>query len=126
LERWVGIVIEHYGGDFPLWLAPVQVSVMSITDNQIEYAQQVADKLIKAGIRVECDLRNEKIGYKIREAETGKIPCMLVIGAREAEENMVTLRRRKVGDLGQRTVPDLIQELTSEIERKEAYSEKTR
>ncbi len=126
LERWVGIVIEHYGGDFPLWLAPVQVAVLPITDKQVGYAQQVADKLTEAGIRVECDFRNEKIGYKIREAETGKIPCMLVIGAREAEEDMVTLRRRKVGDLGQMAVPDLIQELTVEIERKEAYSEKTR
>ncbi len=126
LERWVGIVIEHYGGDFPLWLAPVQVTILPITDKQVEFAQQVADKLTEAGIRVECDFRNEKIGYKIREAETGKIPCMLVIGAREAEDEMVTLRRRKVGDLGQMAVPDLIQELTTEIERKEAYSEKTR
>jgi threonyl-tRNA synthetase len=118
LERWVGILIEHYGGDFPLWLAPVQVAVLPITDKQHDYAVQVAKQLIEAGIRAECDFRNEKIGYKIREAEEGKIPCMVVIGAREAEANQVTLRRRKMGDLGQMSLPDLLNLLTKEIEGK--------
>jgi threonyl-tRNA synthetase len=125
LERWVGILIEHYGGDFPLWLAPVQAVVIPITDKQVEYANQVTEQLIAAGIRAECDTRNEKIGYKIREAEAGKIPCMVVIGAREAEANLVTLRRRKVGDQGQLSLDDLVQKLTEEIAAREAYSEET-
>jgi len=125
LERWVGILIEHYGGDFPLWLSPVQVVVMPITDSQFDYAADVTAQLKEAGIRTECDYRNEKIGYKIREAETGKISCMVVIGAREAEEGMVTLRRRKSGDQGKLTLLDLIQLLTQEIQGKKAYSEET-
>jgi threonyl-tRNA synthetase len=125
LERWVGILIEHYGGDFPLWLAPVQVEVMPITDSQNDYAARVTSQLVEAGIRAECDFRNEKIGYKIREAETGKIPCMVIIGAREADENMVTLRRRKIGDQGKMALPDLIDLLTQEIQGKKAYSEET-
>ena len=125
LERWVGILVEHYGGDFPLWLAPVQVAVLPITDKQHDYANHIIKQLIEAGIRAECDFRNEKIGYKIREAEAGKIPCMVVIGAREAEANQVTLRRRKMGDLGQKSLPDLLHLLIKEIEGKEIASEET-
>ena len=100
LERFIGILIEHYGGAFPVWLAPTQAVVMSVTDRVADYCGQVFKDLRKAGVRVELDDRNEKLGYKIREAQMSKIPYMLVVGDREAEAGTVTVRARDGEDLG--------------------------
>ena len=100
VERFIGILTEHYAGAFPAWLAPVQVKIMNITDSQVEYVKQIAAELKKNDIRVELDLRNEKIGYKIREAQLQKVPYMLVIGDKEMNEGNVAVRSRKQGDIG--------------------------
>jgi threonyl-tRNA synthetase len=93
LERFIGVLIEHHGGAFPLWLAPVQVVVATITNAADGYAADVAARLRKAGLRVEADVRNEKVGYKVREHSLAKVPVIAVVGAREAEEGKVALRR---------------------------------
>ncbi|MCH8154209.1 MAG: hypothetical protein IH786_02910 [Proteobacteria bacterium] len=92
-ERWIGILIEHYAGRLPLWLAPVQAVVTTITSDADDYAQSVRDRLSAAGLRVEVDLRNEKINYKVREHSLAKVPIIAVVGRREAEERTVALRR---------------------------------
>ncbi len=93
LERFIGVLIEHYAGAFPIWLAPVQVVVATITQEADAYAREVADALRAAGLRVEIDLRNEKVGYKVREHSLQKIPVIAVVGRKEAEEKTVALRR---------------------------------
>ena len=93
LERFIGVLIEHYAGAFPMWLAPVQVVVASISDGANEYAKKAAEDLRAAGLRVETDLRNEKINYKIREHSLQKVPVIAVVGAKEAEEGKLALRR---------------------------------
>jgi len=108
IERFIGVLIEHYAGSFPLWLSPVQVVVLNVTDNQADYAQQVYQQLRAADIRAEIDLRNEKLGFKIREAQMGKIPYMLVIGDREMEESKVTPRFRDGKNMDAMTVTDFI------------------
>ncbi|MCD8016493.1 MAG: threonine--tRNA ligase [Oscillospiraceae bacterium] len=100
IERFIGVITEHFAGAFPLWLAPVQVKVLPITDRAADYARSVAAKLDEAGLRAETDVRNEKIGYKIREAQLQKIPYMLVVGDREAEAGTVAVRTRAGEDLG--------------------------
>ena len=100
IERFIGILIEHFGGAFPTWLAPVQVKVMTITSRSDEAAREVAAMLEDAKLRPELDLRNEKIGFKVREAQMMKIPFMFVIGDREAESKTVTIRNRKGENLG--------------------------
>jgi threonyl-tRNA synthetase len=100
MERFVGLLIEHYAGEFPLWLAPLQAVVLPITDQQLDYAKKVHEDLTQAGIRSELDDRNEKVGYKIREWETKKVPYMLVIGDREQQSDSVAVRQHKKGDLG--------------------------
>jgi len=100
MERFIGILIEHYAGAFPAWLAPVQVKVLPITSRVHAYAESIAQKLAGQGFRVETDLRSEKIGYKIREAQMEKIPYMLVLGDKEAESGQVSVRSRSEGDLG--------------------------
>lgn len=100
LERFIGVLIEHFAGEFPLWLAPVQCAVLPITDEQLEYAKAVAGNLISAGIRVELDDRNQKVGYKIREWETKKVPFMLVLGEKERAAGTVAVRQHRKGDLG--------------------------
>jgi threonyl-tRNA synthetase len=92
-ERFIGILIEHHAGKFPLWLAPVQAVVATIVSDADDYAEQVSAKLSEAGIRVETDLRNEKINYKVREHSLAKVPLLLVVGKREAEEGTIALRR---------------------------------
>lgn len=94
MERFIGILIEHYAGAFPTWLAPVQVTTLTVTDPQIPYAEIISQQLREAGIRVEKDIRNEKLGLKIREAELQKIPYMLVLGEREVKQNLVAPRAR--------------------------------
>ena len=108
IERFVGILIEHYAGSFPLWLSPVQAIVVNVTDNQAEYAEQVYRQLRAAGVRVELDLRNEKLGYKIREAQMAKIPYMLVIGDREMEEQTIAPRFRNGKNLAPMSVTDFV------------------
>ncbi|WP_174875292.1 threonine--tRNA ligase [Vogesella oryzae] len=114
LERFIGILIENHAGAFPLWLAPVQMVVMNITSNQSEYAQQVADKLRSHGFRVDLDLRNEKIGYKIREHSLQKLPYQVVIGDKEMEGGLVAVRARGE-DLGQMSVDAFVQHLTAAL-----------
>ena len=115
LERFFGVLIEHYAGNFPLWLAPVQLVVMNITDAQADYARQVADKLSASGFRVKLNLGGEKVGAKIRDAEMQKVPCMVIVGGKEAESGMVSLRRHGIGDAGQMTVEELAERLNKEV-----------
>jgi len=115
LERFFGALIEHYAGDFPLWLAPVQVRLLPVTDRVVGYAAELEKKLRAAGIRVELDERSEKIGHKIREAELHKVPIMLIIGDREVEAGKVSVRRRGLGDLGTMAAEDLVDGLIEEI-----------
>ena len=119
IERFIGILIEHFAGAFPTWLAPVQVKVLPISDKYMDYAQSVKEKLDEAGIRAEVDVRSEKIGYKIREAQTAKIPYMLVVGQKEEEEGTVAVRSRFAGDEGARSLDAFIGDLLKEIETKE-------
>jgi threonyl-tRNA synthetase len=114
LERFIGILIEHYKGAFPLWLAPVQVVVMNITDLQRDYAVEVARRLKEEGLRVEEDLRNEKLGLKIRENQLQKVPYMLIVGKREEEKKGVSVRSREEGDLGFFTLDDFLRRVRSE------------
>lgn len=118
MERFMGILIEHFGGAFPTWLAPVQATVLPITDDHLEYARQVKAQLEAENLRVEVDERSEKIGYKIREAETQKIPYMLIVGAKEVQENLVSVRRRREGDLGKFDMGKFIDMLKDEINNK--------
>jgi len=118
IERFIGMLIEHFAGAFPLWLAPVQVCVIPIGDRQLEYAQDVVDQLEGAGLRVKLDDRNEKMGYKIREAQVEKIPYMLVIGDREMENSEVSVRSRKEGDKGAVALENLIKDLCEEVDTK--------
>ncbi len=115
IERFIGILTEHYGGAFPLWLAPTQVKILPITDRQHDYAYQVKDQLARNGVRVEVDARSEKIGYKIRESQLEKIPYVLVVGEKEAAGGQVAVRQRGAGDLGVRDLSDFIQQVTQEI-----------
>ena len=119
IERFIGILIEHFAGAFPTWLAPVQVKVLPISDKFMDYAKQVTDKLEEEGIRAELDVRSEKIGYKIREAQMQKIPYMLVVGQKEEEEGLVAVRSRFLGDEGQKSLDDFIKALSEEIAKKE-------
>jgi threonyl-tRNA synthetase len=109
IERFFGVLIEHYAGAFPLWLAPVQVMVLPITDRINEYAAGVAEELRAAGLRVELNLRNDKIGAKIRDAQLQKVPFMLVLGDREMEHGKITVRERSKGDLGSMSLSDFIE-----------------
>ena len=115
IERFIGILTEHFAGAFPTWLAPVQVKVLPISDKFEAYAKKITDELDAAGIRVECDLRSEKIGYKIREAQMKKIPYMLVVGQKEEEAGLVSVRSRSLGDEGQKTVAEFLQAIREEI-----------
>lgn len=115
LERFIGILIEHYAGAFPVWLAPVQVKILPITDRHIEYARKIAAQMFEQDIRVEVDERNEKIGYKIREGQLAKIPYILVVGDKEADNGNVAVRKRGEGDLGAKPVDAFITEVLAQI-----------
>ena len=118
LERFFGTLIEHYAGAFPTWLAPVQAVVLSITDAQVDYAFSIEKELKTNNIRVKVDDRNEKIGFKIREAELQKIPYMIIVGEKEAQAGNISVRKRKEGDKGQTTLKVLIDEISKEIGQK--------
>jgi threonyl-tRNA synthetase len=118
LERLIGMLIEHYAGEFPVWLAPVQVAVLPITDEVVGYAQSVVAELKQNGVRVELDDRNEKVNYKIRDWETKKVPYMLVVGKREEGTRSVSVRRHKEGDLGASPLDDFLRRVLTEIRAK--------
>ena len=114
-ERFIGILVEHYAGAFPLWLAPLQATVLPIADRHLDFARQVREELAEAGFRVDLDERQEKIGYKIREAQLQKIPYMLVVGDREAAEGTVSVRTRTGGDQGAATIVSFIEMARAEV-----------
>ena len=118
IERFIGVLIEHYAVAFTTWIAPVQVKILTISDKQKEYADELVKQFMKEGIRAELDDREEKIGYKIREAQLQKIPYMLIIGEKEVEANAVGVRARKEGDIGQMPVKEFISKIKEEIEEK--------
>ena len=118
IERFIGILIEHFAGAFPTWLAPVQVKVLPISEKYMDYAENVKKKLDEVGIRVELDTRSEKIGYKIREAQQAKIPYMLVVGQKEEEDGTVAVRSRAAGDEGTKSLDAFITDIQKEIETK--------
>ena len=118
IERFIGVITEHFAGAFPLWLSPVQVKVLPVTERAHEYANQIAAKLDEAGIRAESDLRSEKLGYKIREAQMQKIPYMLVVGDRDIENGTVSVRTRKGDDLGAMTPDAFLSKCLTEIATK--------
>jgi len=114
MERFIGVLTEHYAGAFPLWLAPIQVILLTVTDPQIPYAEKVYQRLTEAGIRAEKDFRNEKLGLKIREAEMQKIPYMVVIGKREVKEGLLAPRARTGKTLGSMKVEEFIRKIKEE------------
>jgi threonyl-tRNA synthetase len=114
-ERFIGILIEHYGGDFPLWLAPVQARVLPIADRHLAYAREVAAELTEAGIRVDVDDRTESVGKKIREGELKKVPYMLVVGDQERSDGNVSVRKHREGDLGAAPTTEFAASLSAAI-----------
>ncbi|MFQ7738687.1 MAG: threonine--tRNA ligase, partial [Emergencia timonensis] len=118
IERFIGILTEHFAGKFPLWLAPVQVKLLTVAETFADYAKEVAAKCEEAGLRVELDIRNEKIGYKLREARNERVSYICVIGEREAEANLVSVRSTKVGELGAMSVDEFIDKLVEEVKSK--------
>ena len=115
IERFIGVITEHFAGAFPTWLAPVQVRVMTVSNKYNDYAQEVCDKLKALGVRAETDLRNERTGYKIREAQMQKIPYMIVVGEKEKEAGTVAVRTRAGVDMGALAFDDFAAKLTEEI-----------
>jgi threonyl-tRNA synthetase len=116
MERFTGCLIEQYAGAFPVWIAPVQAKVLSIGEKHVDYAKQVAGRLASRGFRVETDVRDEKIGYKIREAQLQKVPYMLIVGEKEMEAGAVSVRARKAGDLGSMSLAEFEGRLASDVE----------
>ncbi|MGB9839705.1 threonine--tRNA ligase [Thermovenabulum sp.] len=119
IERFIGILIEHYAGAFPVWLSPVQVRVLPISEKYLEYARKVKEILEEQDIRVELDERNEKIGYKIREAQLQKIPYMIIVGEKEEMSNTISVRSREKGDLGNYTIENFINEVKEKVKNKQ-------
>jgi threonyl-tRNA synthetase len=119
IERFIGILIEHYAGRFPTWISPIQVEILPITDRHIEHCLQLEEKMKEKGIRVEVDVRNEKIGYKIREAQLSRIPYMLIIGDKEIESEKVSVRSRDKGELGAVQTDAFIDDIVKEIEERQ-------
>jgi len=115
LERFIGILIEEYAGSFPTWLAPRQVVVMGISQKQSDYVAKIAKELQNKGFRADVDLRNEKIGFKIREHTLQRVPYLIVVGEREAQENAVAVRTRKGEDLGVMTLDDFVSTLNEDV-----------
>lgn len=121
IERFIGILIEHYAGAFPAWIAPIQVQIMNITGAQEDYVEKIAKILKENNIRVECDIRNEKIGYKIREAQMQKVPYMIILGNNEMEHGNISVRSRRDGDIGTMSLEDFILKIKEEIDEKISY-----
>jgi len=123
MERFIGIMIEHYAGFLPMWLAPVQVKIMAVSDTFLPYAEKVFDKMKAAGLRVEIDTRNEKIGFKIRDAETKKVPYMIIIGEKEQTNQNLSARLHQKGDLGTFDTDEFIAKLQKQISDKSGYED---
>jgi threonyl-tRNA synthetase len=119
LERFIGILIEHYAGALPVWLSPVQARILPISEKHLDYAKEVKNKLEESDIRVELDERNEKIGYKIREAQMQKIPYMLIVGDKEIADGNISVRQREIGDIGSKNIVDFIAEVKQKEENKQ-------
>ncbi len=117
-ERTLALLIEKYAGAFPTWLAPTQVQIIPVSEKHFDYAEKITNQLKKAGIRVECDYRSEKLGYKIREAQLEKVPYMVILGEKEIEQNNISVRSRKDGDLGSKSVEEFIARIHDEVENK--------
>jgi threonyl-tRNA synthetase len=118
MERMMAFLIEHFAGDFPLWLAPEQARILPIAERHLAYARQVADGLAARGVRVEVDVSNERMGYKIRRAEVEHIPYMLVVGDKEAASGQVAVRNRFRGDLGPMPLDEVVAKIAREVETK--------
>jgi threonyl-tRNA synthetase len=118
MERFIGGLIEHYAGVFPVWLSPIQAKILPVTSYQNEYAEHVKDELVKHGLRVEADLRSEKLGLKIREAQLEKLPYMLIVGKREEASKAVAVRLRSGEDLGATPLENFIHRIEAEIDQK--------
>ena len=118
LERFIGVLIEHYAGEFPLWLAPVQVAILPVSQNFIDYAKKIETELKNHNIRVEFDERNEKVGYKIRDWETNKVPYMLILGEKEEDAGNISVRKHKKGNLGSLSLSEFIDNIKDEIKNK--------
>jgi threonyl-tRNA synthetase len=119
MERFIGILIEHFGGEFPLWLSPTQVVVIPVSQNFQKYSEDIFNQLKQNNIRVEFDERNEKVGYKIRDWELKKIPYMLILGEKEQSAKNISVRQHKKGDLGAFNLSDFIDKLATEIKNKD-------
>ena len=117
-ERFVGFLIEHYGGDFPVWLSPVQIAILPVSEKTNDYAYAVQNKLKVSGFRTIVDDKPDKIGSKIRNTEIGKIPIMLILGEKEAKNNTVSIRRRFIGDEGELSIDKLINDVSLEIKKR--------
>ncbi len=117
-ERFIGFLLEHYAGKFPVWLAPVQVKILPISDKFNDYSKSVLDKLKKLDIRAEIDYRSEKVGKKIRDTELMRVPYMLVVGEKEVNENKVSVRRQGKGDLGSRSIDDFVNDIVVEVKER--------
>lgn len=122
IERFMGVLIEHFGGAFPTWLAPVQAAVVPVSQNYLEYAEEVGNLLKKSNIRVEVDRRNEKLGYKIRDWENNKVPYMLIVGEKEKDSNSVSIRQHKTGDIGSKTIEEFAAMVLDETNNKTIHS----
>ncbi|HIE44029.1 MAG TPA: threonine--tRNA ligase, partial [Candidatus Omnitrophica bacterium] len=118
LERFFGILIEYYGGAFPLWLSPVQVRILSVSGDNLSYGEKICSRLQSSGVRVEFDSRNETLNYKIREAEREKIPYVVVVGKNEEKNGTISVRKRKMGDQGKIGVDEFIKNIKEEIENR--------
>ena len=121
LERLIGILIEEYAGDFPLWLAPVQMRLLPVTEDQLGYAQSVADQLLANGVRVEVDTSGDRLGKMVRNAEKAKIPIMAVVGAKEMETNALNIRTRAQGELGALPVAEVLERVAGAIVAREDF-----
>jgi threonyl-tRNA synthetase len=121
LERLIGILIEEYAGDFPLWLAPVQMRILPVTEEQLEFARQVGDRCLTAGVRVEVDSSGDRLGKMVRNAEKARIPIMAVVGAREVETASLNLRTRSQGELGALPVVEVLDRLSRAIANREDF-----
>ncbi|MBW7475368.1 threonine--tRNA ligase [Paenibacillus oenotherae] len=119
IDRFIGILTEHYAGAFPLWLAPIQAKLLPVSEHDVDYALQVKQALDKAGLRTAIDVRNEKLGYKIREAQLEKVPYMLILGKDERNANQVSIRKRGEGDQGSKSIQAIIEQMNDEIGRKQ-------
>ena len=118
IERFIGILIEHFAGAFPTWLAPVQVKILPISEKHLEYAKKIYNELFAKGIRVEIDASNEKVGYKIRKTQMEKVPYMLVVGDKEQENDTVAVRSRELGDEGVEKIEEFIKKIQEEINKR--------